>query len=385
MENKIIHLYRNVFHEEAHVFSSAPGRINLIGEHTDYNNGFVLPASINKRINAVFGKRSDSKIKMYSIEFDDFFEISIEDIHSRIYKGWISYILGVVFELKKTGRRIDGFNVVVGGDIPIGAGLSSSAAIECAVLEGLNELFDIKLEKLEMAEIAQKAEHNFAGVRCGIMDQFTSLFGKKDHVIKLDCQNLRYSYIPFELKEIKLVLFDTKVKHSLASSQYNIRREQCEEGISIISSQMPDVKSLRDITIEEINKYLSGLDQVVFNRCKYVVEENMRLIEACNDLERKDFVSFGNKMFKTHEGLKDLYSVSCDELDHLVGLAKGNQYVIGSRMMGGGFGGCTINLIQEDMYGQVVEFISKEYEAQFGYSPEPLEVLIDCGTYSISM
>lgn len=360
--------YSKLFGQEPELCSSSPGRINLIGEHTDYNNGYVLPASIDKKIYAAFGKRMDDNISMYSVDFDEIAVIEMEHIIPSANGGWKNYILGVIDQLNKRNYRLTGFNIVVGGDIPIGAGLSSSAAIECAVIYGLNELFQLGIEKMEMVKIAQKAEHEYAGVRCGIMDQFTSMFGKKNYVIRLDCQSLEYDYKPFMMDGYKLVLFDTNVKHSLAGSEYNVRRQQCEAGVAIIQQYFPAVNSLRDVTLEMLDEYVVHRDTTIYNRCKYVVQENSRLLEACNDLAKNDLFAFGKKMYETHEGLSKLYEVSCAELDSLVLSVRNNSSVLGARMMGGGFGGCTINMIIESSIDEVIQAASSKYEKSFNRS-----------------
>jgi galactokinase len=252
--------------------------------------------------------------------------------------------------------------------------------VECAVICGLNELFQLEIGKLEMMKMAQKAEHEYAGVRCGIMDQFASVFGKKDHVIQLDCKSLHFAYKPLVMEGFKIILFDTQVKHSLANSEYNIRRKQCETGVSIIHEHIPSVKSLRDVTIQQLEEYVMPEDSAVFNKCKYVVEENRRLLAACDDLEKGDIRSFGKRMFQTHEGLSTLYEVSCTELDFLVDIVKINPFVLGARMMGGGFGGCTINLIAADSLEEVIQTVSDQYKERFGNIPGVHIINIDNGS-----
>ncbi|MBD0375941.1 MAG: galactokinase, partial [Flavisolibacter sp.] len=267
-----------------------------------------------------------------------------------------------IAQLQKNGYTVGGFNAVVDGDIPIGAGLSSSAAIECATIYALNEAFDLQIPKLKMVQMAQKAEHEYAGVLCGIMDQFASMFGKKDHVIQLDCRSLEYEYIPLKLEGVKIVLFNTNVEHSLASTEYNTRRRQCEEGVAIVREHHPEVLSLRDITLPMLERYVAPKDEVIYRRCKYVVEEIERLLRGCEDLKRGDLKGLGAKMFRTHEGLSKEYEVSCKELDYLVDYVKDNDAVLGSRMMGGGFGGCTINLVREEAIDGLMEAISRDYK-----------------------
>ena len=339
----------------------SPGRVNLIGEHTDYNDGFVLPAAIDKAAYVAIAKRTDNKVVMYATAFNQDFEISLKEIKTTTL-GWPNYILGVIDQIQKTGVELGGCNLLIDGDIPIGAGLSSSAALECATLFAFNELFGLQFTRIQMAFMAQKAEHDFAGVHCGLMDMFASLFGKKDHVIKLDCRSLEYEYVPLDIKGYKILLLNTNVKHALSSSEYNTRRIQCEQSITWIQQQEPTVNSLRDATIEMLEKYVLPKDILIYNRCKYVVEENIRLISACADLENGNIEALGKKMFATHEGLKSLYEVSCPELDFLVDQVKGHPAVLGARMMGGGFGGCTINIVKEGAIESLVAMLEPLYE-----------------------
>ncbi len=331
-------------HHEEPLIVRAPGRINLIGEHTDYNNGFVLPAAIDKAIYVAISKRVDNKIHLHAEEYNEKYIADIENIReSKLH--WSGYILGVVEQLQKRNYPIGGFNIIVDGDVPVGAGMASSAAIECATVFALNELFELNISKLEMVKIAQKAEQEFVGLQCGIMDMFSSMFGKKDHVICLDCRSLEYEYFPFKQDGIKIVLLDTSIKHSLASSEYNTRRKQCEEGVALIQQYYPQVQSLRDVSIKMLDDHVAQ-NKLVYNRCRFVVEEIGRLLAACVDLQQNDIISFGKKMFETHEGLSKLYEVSCNELDILVEIAQHNPAIIGARMMGGGFGGCNINIVK---------------------------------------
>lgn len=380
MIKNILAIYNQLYGRSPAVYSSSPGRINLIGEHTDYNNGFVLPAAIDKRIYAAFGKRTDNEIHLFSVDFNDSITINIEKTEPLAEHTWANYVLGIVAQLNKTDYKTVGFNVVLGGDIPIGAGLSSSAAMECSVIYGLNELFQLNIDKLEMVKMAQKAEHEYAGVRCGIMDQFASVYGKKNLVIRLDCRSLDYAYLPLAMDGFKILLFDSNVKHSLASSEYNIRRAQCEAGTEMIQKYHPEVKSLRDINIDQLEKYVYPVDKLIYRRCKYVVEENIRLLAACDDLENNDMISFGKKMYQTHQGLSRLYEVSCNELDFLVDIVKDNTDVPGARMMGGGFGGCTINIVKDSAANKVISLVSESYENKFGQKPGIHIVNIDNGS-----
>ena len=342
----------------------SPGRINIIGEHTDYNEGFVLPASIDKSIYVAISKREDQQIHLFSSNYQEYIEIALADI--RPNQNWSTYILGVVDQVQKKGHHLSGFNLVLDGDVPIGAGLSSSAAVECAVVFALNELFGLGISKLEMVQIAQKAEHTFSGVLCGIMDMFASMFGQQDQVIKLDCRSLDYTYKPLVLDGYKLVLFNTNVKHSLASSAYNTRRQECEQGVNWVQQKYPEVKSLRDVNRQMLQELVAPKDQQVYRRCNYVVSEIERLQQACDDLERGDLLALGQKMFQTHQGLSNDYEVSCKELDFIVDEVKTQNAVLGARMMGGGFGGCTLNLVKEEFIAEISEKLYQSYQQKMG-------------------
>lgn len=347
------------------IVTFSPGRVNIIGEHTDYNDGFVLPAAIDKAAYVAVSQRKDSIIAMYANEFQQYHETQLDTLE-KTDKHWPNYILGVVSQLQKRNVSIQGFNILIDGNIPIGAGLSSSAALECAVLFALDELFGLQIPKEEMALMAQKAEQEFAGVNCGVMDMFASLFGKKDHAIKLDCRSLEYEYVPLDLKGYKILLLNTNVKHQLSSSEYNVRRQQCEQGVTWIQEYHPEVKSLRDVTTQMLNSYVLPKDALVHQRCKYVVDEINRLHEACNFLQKGNIEGLGKKMFETHYGLSKDYEVSCLELDLLISLVENNPAVPGARMMGGGFGGCTINLVKEDVIPELVAAIQPRYESATG-------------------
>jgi len=356
---KIIEKFKDTFNTEPVVIRS-PGRVNLIGEHTDYNNGFVMPAAIDKAIYMGVSRRDDDLIHLVSLDLDlSYLGDATNVVPSTLH--WPDYILGVVQQIQALGYKVGGFNCVFGGDIPQGAGMSSSAALECATAFSLNEIFGLKMEPLTMVKLSQKAENEFVGVKCGIMDQFASMFGRKNHVIKLDCQSLAYEYAPFSTDGIRIVLLDTNVKHSLASSEYNTRRQQCEAGVALIRVHHPAVNSLRDVTLEMLDQYVAPVDALVYQRCQYVVEENLRLLAASEDLKKGDIEAFGQKMYATHDGLSRKYEVSCPEADWLVEQVKGRPGVIGARMMGGGFGGCTINLVHEEVIDGLVAELTPAY------------------------
>lgn len=324
----------------------APGRINLIGEHTDYNDGFVLPGAINYSIYFAIGRNTINRFRFYSVDFDSMIEVvSVNDDVGE--NTWAMYLLGIIAQIEKEGFTMGGIDCVFGGDIPVGAGLSSSAALESGFIYGLNCIFNFGFSKLQLAKMGQKAEHEYAGVMCGIMDQFASVFGKEGKVFKLDCRTLDYEYFDMDMSKFTIALVDTKVKHSLASSEYNTRRKECEEGVRILHTIYPNIVALRDANLEQLNESRSHMTENVYNRCSYVIEENLRVEKACNALEISDFKAFGKLMYESHVGLQHKYKVSCKELDLLVDATRDMDYVLGSRMMGGGFGGCTINLIKK--------------------------------------
>jgi galactokinase len=353
-------LFQKQFGKEPLLVRS-PGRVNLIGEHTDYNEGFVLPASIDKAAFVAMTPREDDQFHWIAADLNDEFKGNIHSI-SKSDKSWPNYLLGITQQFLKAKYAIKGFDCVISGNVPIGAGMSSSAALECAVAYSLNELFHLSIPKIDMVKMGQKAENEFVGVNSGIMDQFASMFGKADHVIKLDCRSLEYEYFPFKMQDIRIVLCDTQVKHSLVTSEYNTRRAQCEAGVKLLQQYDPSIKSLRDVSRALLEKHRMEMEPVVYNRCLYVVEENSRLLAATEDLQRGDMQSFGNRMYLTHYGLRDLYEVSVPELDYLVEFTEKEEIVLGARMMGGGFGGCTINLVKEQEIEPFFERITKAYK-----------------------
>ena len=343
----------------------APGRINLIGEHTDYNDGFVMPAAIQMAATVHIELRTDSTIHLFAEDLQETYQLSIDTI-AKAPAHWANYIIGVIAQFQKIISFPIGFTIRLKSDVPIGAGLSSSAAIESAVAFALNEIFSLGLDKMQLTKMAQKAEHEYAGVQCGIMDQFASMFGKKDQVLLLDCKSMDYHYYPLALEGYDIVLLDTQIKHALASSEYNTRRRECEQGIAQMQQKYPSVKSLRDASIEMLEECVDQkIMPIVYNRCKYVIEEIERTQSAAKDLQEHKLVAFGQKMFATHHGLSALYEVSCPELDYLVNGVEANTDVIGARMMGGGFGGCTINLIKKEATASVVQKLVASYQNAF--------------------
>lgn len=379
MKNEIAQKFKDLYGTEPLVVRS-PGRINIIGEHTDYNNGFVLPAAIDKAAYLAIALRDDDEIHLKAEDLNETFSISIKDMKPVSDVSWPNYILGSAAQFPKKGVALKGFNALLTSNVPIGAGLSSSAAVECATTFALNELFKTKLDRVEMVKMSQKAEHEYAGVMCGIMDQFASMMGKKDHVIKLDCKSLEYEYVPFKLEGVKILLLDTNVKHSLASSEYNTRRKECAQAVEWIKEHEPNVNSLRDATEEMLDKYVLPKDALIDKRSRFVVQEINRLQKACDDLRRGDIQSMGKKMFATHDGLSEMYAVSCDELDYLINFVRNNDAVIGARMMGGGFGGCTINLVKEEAIPGLIKDASAQYEKHSGKKLSAYVVSISDGT-----
>ena len=379
MKEKIRKIFENHFHANPLIVRS-PGRINIIGEHTDYNGGFVLPAAIDKAAYIAMSLREDKEIHLVAHDLNEKFSISIEDLKPVGDASWPNFILGAVAQFEKNGISLKGFNAVLLSDVPIGAGLSSSAAIECATTFALNELLQTNLERIEMVKMSQKAEHEYAGVMCGIMDQFASMMGKKDQVIQLDCRSLEYEYRPFKLEGFKIVLLNTNVKHSLASSEYNTRRKECTQAVEWIQQYEPFVTSLRDADETMLDKYVLPRDVVIDKRSRFVVQEINRLLQGCKDLEQGNITALGKKMFATHVGLSNMYEVSCPELDWLIDFVKDNPAVIGARMMGGGFGGCTINLVKEDMIEELITAVQPAYEKAMNLSLSYYIASIENGT-----
>ena len=362
----------------------SPGRVNLIGEHTDYNQGFVLPASVDKAIILAIKLNDEGLIRLHSIDMEqNYCEVPIAETYSKTGTEWADYIIGVVNELQKSGYDLHGFDCAFGGNVPIGAGLSSSAALEGGIAYGLSEMLNLNISRYELSNISMKAENQFVGVQCGIMDQFASLNGKKGKVIRLDCRSLEYEYYPFEWDNVSVMLCDTKVRRTLAGSEYNLRRKQCEQGVKAIQNKFPEINSLRDVTLDMLESSREQMDDVVFKRCAYVLNENRRVLDACEALLKSDLKKFGKLMFESHYGLRDEYEVSCKELDILVKAAEGLEGIIGSRMMGGGFGGCTINLVTKEHLPKTKSSIKGAYELEMGISPEFHVVNIGEGTHII--
>ena len=369
-------IFKQRFGNEGVVYTS-PGRINLIGEHTDYNGGYVFPGAIDKGIYAVIRLNGTDKVRAYSIDKEDYREFGLKE-EDCPNMHWANYIFGVCREIQKRGYSIGGFDTVFFGNVPIGAGMSSSAALESTYAFALNELFNLNIDKFELARIGQATEHNYVGVKCGIMDQFASLFGKAGHLMRLNCATMEFEYFPFNPKGYKVVLLDTVVKHELASSAYNKRRESCENACAHIAQKHPEVKYLSDATMEMLNEVKAEIPAEDYMRAEYVIGEKRRVLDVCDALEKGDYETVGDRMYGTHYGMSKLYEVSCEELDFLNDIAK-DCGVTGSRVMGGGFGGCTINLVKEDLYDAFIATAKEKFAAKFGHEPKVYDVVISDG------
>lgn len=357
---------------------ASPGRINLIGEHTDYNGGFVFPGAIDKGMIAEIKPNGTKKVLAYSIDLKDFVEFGLEEKDAP-KASWAKYIFGVCREMIKRGVKVEGFNTAFSGDVPLGAGMSSSAALESTYAFALNDLFNGNIDKFELAKVGQATEHNYVGVNCGIMDQFASVFGKAGSLIRLDCRSLEYKYFPFDPKGYKLVLVDSVVKHELASSAYNKRRQSCEAVVAALQKKHPHVEFLRDVDMKMLNEVKGEVSEEDFMRAEYVVEEIQRVLDVCDALEKGDYETVGKKMYETHEGLSKLYEVSCVELDFLNDIAQ-KDGVTGSRVMGGGFGGCTINLVKDELYDKFIADAKESYNTKFGRYPKIYDVVVSDGS-----
>lgn len=372
MEQKLKAIFKEKFDKEPQMYASA-GRINLIGEHTDYNGGYVFPGAIDKVIMAAILPNGTDKVKVFSVDINEEAEFGLKE-EDAPQQQWARYIFGVCREIIKRGGTVKGFDAVFSGNVPLGAGLSSSAALESCFAFALNDLFNGNtIDKFELARIGQSTEHNYCGVNCGIMDQFASVFGKKDHLMRLDCRSMEFEYFPFKIDGYKLVLLDSKVKHALVDSPYNKRRQSCER-----VAKMLGVETLRDATMEALDAARGELTAEDYFRAKYVIEEKQRVLDVCDALQRGDCETVGQKMYETHHGLSKDYEVSCEELDYLNDIAK-KCGVTGSRIMGGGFGGCTINLVKDSLYDKFIATAKKEFNEKYGHEPVEIPVIISDG------
>lgn len=380
MEEAIFRLFEQRYTSRPRIFRS-PGRINLIGEHTDYNHGYVLPAAIDRYASLAISKRDDAMINMYSCYFDETVSMDLADI--RQTGKWADYIAGVLKQYADLGYQISGFDMVMDGDIPIGAGLSSSAAVECVTAYAVNELCGLGNDLNKMVAIARAAENSFVGVQCGIMDQYASLFGRENSFLFLDCRSLQSQYIDYRSDHCDILLFDTGVKHNLADSAYNERRVTCMTVVEKLQRMIPGIHSLRDVSWEILSAYKSELTDREYKRAAFVIQENDRVIKSCAALKEGSFDLLGELLFESHSGLRNMYEVSCDELDFLVSIVRSSKSVLGARMMGGGFGGCTINLIKKGHTEEVIEYVSMVYQKYFGKELKSYKINIGSGTTEI--
>ena len=358
---------------------ASPGRINLIGEHTDYNGGFVFPGAVDKGMIIEIKPNGTDIVKAYSIDLKDYVEFGLNE-EDAPRASWARYIFGVCREMIKRGVEVKGFNTAFAGDVPLGAGMSSSAALESAYAYALNDLFgDNKIDKFELAKVGQATEHNYIGVKCGIMDQFASVFGKEGSLMRLDCRSMEYQYFPFKPEGYRLVLVDSVVKHELASSAYNKRRQSCENVVAAIAKKHEGVEFLRDCTLEMLAEVKEEISAEDYMRAEYVIEEIQRVLDVCDALEKGDYETVGQKMYETHHGMSKKYEVSCEELDFLNDVAF-DCGVTGSRVMGGGFGGCTINLVKNELYETFITTAKERFKEKFGRSPKVYDVVISDGS-----
>ena len=371
MRQKIRNKFQELFSTEGSVYAS-PGRINLIGEHTDYNGGFVFPGAIDKGMIAEIKPNGTGKVRAFSVDLNDYAEFGLNE-EDAPKASWARYIFGVCRETIKRGGQIQGFDTVFAGDVPLGAGMSSSAALESTYAFALNDLFSLNIDKFELAKIGQSTEHNYCGVNCGIMDQFASVFGKKDCLIRLDCRSLEFEYFPFKIDGYRLVLVDSVVKHELVDSPYNKRRQSCENVAHRLG-----IDTLRDADMNMLDSIKDEISAEDYMRAKFVIEEKERVLDVCDALNRGDIETVGRLMYETHRGLSKDYEVSCEELDYLNDIAR-ECGVTGSRIMGGGFGGCTINLVSDSLYDNFISTVTAKFNERYGHQPKIYDVVISDG------
>lgn len=365
--------------KEKYITVQSPGRINIIGEHTDYNDGFVLPAAIDKKTVFQIQKNGTTdEVNVYAANLKERFSFQLSDFQP-LEDGWQNYVMGVVHELQQRGATFSGFDCEFKGDVPIGSGMSSSASLECSFAFGLNELFELGFDKWQLIKACQMAEHNFVGIKCGIMDQFASMMGKAQQVMLLDCRSLEFEYFPLDLGNYELLFLNTNVTHSLANSQYNQRRSDCEEGVQLLQKKYPHIKNLRDVSLDMLSPMKNSLPERIFRRCHHVVAENKRVQQATQALLEGQHNQLGQLMYQSHFSLQNDYEVSCPELDFLVQQTVDKGYILGSRMMGGGFGGCTINIINQKFKQHFVEEASGAYWKQFHIHLDVYAVSIEDG------
>ena len=376
MKEQLISLFTQRFNTACSVYAAA-GRINLIGEHTDYNGGFVFPGAIDKTIMAAIQPNGTDKVRIQSVDMNDYCEFGLRE-EDAPQQQWARYVFGVCREVQKRGFEVKGFDAVMAGNVPLGAGLSSSAALESCFAYAINDMFNgNRIESFELARIGQSTEHNYCGVNCGIMDQFASIHGRKGCLMRLDCRSMEFEYFPFDPKGYRLVLVNSKVKHELVGSPYNKRRESCERVAKVLG-----IETLRDAEMPDLEKVKAEISEEDYMRARYVIGEKQRVLDVCEALEKGDYETVGKRMYETHWGMSKDYEVSCEELDFLASLAE-RCGVTGSRIMGGGFGGCTINLVKEELYDAFIEAVKREFPAKYNVEPEIIPVVISDGAHKV--
>lgn len=374
MKERVSQKFTELYGEGAILFAS-PGRINLIGEHTDYNGGFVFPGAVDKGIVAAIRLNGTDKVRAFALDLNESAEFGLNE-QDKPAQSWACYIFGVCREIQKRGGKIGGFDTVFAGDVPLGAGMSSSAALESTFAFALNDLYNLGIEKFELARIGQSTEHNYCGVNCGIMDQFASVHGKAGHLMRLDCRSMEFSYFPFDPTKYgyRLVLVNSCVKHELVGSPYNDRRASCERVAAVLGQEF-----LRGATMEQLEAIKDKISEEDYLRARYVIGEEQRVLDVCEALEKGDYETVGERMYETHWGMSRDYEVSCEELDFLATVAK-QCGVTGSRIMGGGFGGCTINLVKEELYDSFIATVTAKFAEKYGHEPKIYPVVISDGS-----
>lgn len=372
MKEKVSKKFQELYGEGAILFAS-PGRINLIGEHTDYNGGYVFPGAVDKGIVAAIRPNGTDRVRVYAFDLNEESQFGLRE-EDKPAQSWAHYIFGVCREVQKRGGKIGGFDAVFAGDVPLGAGMSSSAALESTFAFALNDLWNCGVDKFELARIGQSTEHNYCGVNCGIMDQFASVFGKKGCLMRLDCRSMEFEYFPFDPEGYKLVLVDSRVKHALVGSPYNDRRASCERVAKVLGQEF-----LRGATMEQLDAIKDRISEEDYRRARYVIGEERRVLDVCDALQKGDYETVGARMYETHWGMSKDYEVSCEELDFLAELAE-RCGVTGSRIMGGGFGGCTINLVKEERYDHFIAEAKKQFNEKYGHEPKIYDVVISDGS-----
>ena len=374
MKNRVSQKFVEIYGKGATLFTS-PGRINLIGEHTDYNGGFVFPGAVDKGIVAAIRLNGTDKVRAFALDLNESAEFGLAE-EDKPTQSWACYIFGVCREIQKRGGVIGGFDTVFAGDVPLGAGMSSSAALESTFAFAMDHLYNLGIEKFELARIGQSTEHNYCGVKCGIMDQFASVHGKAGHLMRLDCRSMEFSYFPFDPTKhgYRLMLVNSCVKHELVGSPYNDRRASCERVAAVLGQEF-----LRGATMEQLEAIKDQISEEDYMRARYVIGEEQRVLDVCQALERDDYETVGKRMYETHWGMSRDYEVSCEELDFLATIAQ-ECGVTGSRIMGGGFGGCTINLVKEELYDNFVNTVVERFEQKYGHKPEVCPVVISDGS-----